>query len=193
MLISPPFLSNHQTHPEPANWLDTAMPGDPLGHGKFPVSLNLGWHGGIHLEAPFEDGARLPVRAIADGTVVYIRQPLKPNDDHQDPLNYGNADGFPVWTSNGCVIIRHATEIGASAQGQATQVVFYSVYLHLYSIKSSVALNHPIYRKDEIGQAGHIYGDCNLLHFEIICDDANLQLLVGRANGELPVDRKSVV
>lgn len=187
MLISPPFLPERQNDATDEAWLDAAMPPDPQGHGRFPVSFNLGWHGGMHIQAPPGPNGRLPVRAIADGTVVYVRQPIESNDDPQHPLNYGDHDGNPVWTSKGCVVIRHTTEIGATAAGQATEVTFFSVYMHLHSIQSTVRQGRPIYRKDEIGQAGHIYGEPNMLHFEIICDDANLQRLVGRSTGDLPI------
>ena len=187
MLISPPFLPERQNDVTDDNWINVAMPPDPRGHGKFPVSFNLGWHGGLHVQAPPGQDGRLPVRAIADGTVVYVRQPIEPNDDIQHPLNFGNYDGDPTWTSNGCVVIRHTTEIGANAAGQATAVTFFSIYMHLHSIRSTVRQGRPIYRKDEIGQAGYIYGEPNMLHFEIICDDANLQRLVGRTTGDLPI------
>ncbi|TCS32894.1 peptidase M23-like protein [Paucimonas lemoignei] len=168
------------------DWLEAAMPGDPQGHGRYPLSFNLGWHGGIHLQAPQgNDGQRLPVRSIADGTVVYVRQPDAPNDDPQHPLNYGDVSGRPVWTSNGCVVIRHVTEIGVNAEGVATTVTFFSVYMHLHAIRPTVQQNRPIYRKDEIGDAGHIYGEPHLLHFEILCDDTNVQSLVGRSAGDL--------
>lgn len=42
-----------------------------------------------------------------------------------------------------------------------------------------------MYRKDTIGTAGQVYGRDNQLHFEIVCDDANLQRLIGRQTGDL--------
>ncbi len=181
MLISPPFLPPRGNQTE-EQWLNTAMSGGQPGHGAFPASYLLEWHGGLHLTAPMGDnGAALPVRAIADGTVVFIRQRTDA-DSPDEPLNYG--DGY---TSDAVVVIRHDTDIGADAAGQVTQVRFYSVYMHLYSIQPTVRLGRPIYRKDEIGQAGHIYGEPNVMHFEIRCDDANLARLVGRATGPLSV------
>lgn len=105
MLISPPFLPTRQNDVTDEDWIDTAMPPDPQGHGKFPVSFNLGWHGGMHIQAPLGQDGRLPVRAVADGTVVYARQSIESNDDSQHPLNYGDHDGHPVWTSKGCVVL----------------------------------------------------------------------------------------
>lgn len=188
MLISPPFLPQRADNATDDEWLDTAMPTDPQGHGKYPLSFNLGWHGGVHLQAPQgNDGQRLPVRAIADGTVVYMRGPDTPEGSPQHALNYGDVEGNPVWTSNGCVVIRHTTEIGVDLAGQATTVTFFSVYMHLNAIRTTVQQNRPIYRKAEIGDAGYIYGQPNLLHFEIICDDVNLQRLVGRIAGDLSI------
>ena len=156
------------------------MVGGQPGNGAFPVSYLLEWHGGMHLTAPMgNNGAAIPVRAIADGTVVYVRQRTEA-DSPDEPLNYG-----PGYTSDAVVVIRHDTEIGADAQGQATQVRFYSVYMHLHSIRPAVIQGRRIYRKDEIGQAGHIYGEPNVMHFEICCDDANLARMVGRATGPL--------
>jgi predicted chitinase len=179
MLISPPFLPPRGNQTE-EQWLNTAMSGGQPGHGAFPASYLLEWHGGMHLTAPMGgNGVALPVRAIADGTVVFIRQRTQA-DSPEAPLNYG--DGY---TSDAVVVIRHDTETGASAAGQATQVRFYSVYMHLHSIQPTVRQGRPIHRKDEIGQAGHIYGEPNVMHFEICCDDANLARLVGRATGNL--------
>ncbi len=179
MLISPPFLPPRGNQTE-EQWLATAMSGGQPGHGAFPASYMLEWHGGMHLAAPMGgNGVALPVRAIADGIVVFIRQRTSA-DSPDEPLNYG--DGY---TSDAVVVIRHDTETGASAAGQATQVRFYSVYMHLHSIQPTVRLGRPIYRKAEIGQAGHIYGEPNVMHFEICCDDTNLAHLVGRATGNL--------
>ena len=45
---------------------------------------------------------------------------------------------------------------------------------------SNVVLNRPIYRKDEIGQAGNIGGEPDRIHFEIVGDDASVQAMLGR-------------
>lgn len=182
MLISPPFLPDRVANQTDDAWIDLAMTGGEPGRGGYPVSYSLGWHGGIHLEAPSDGANRLNVRAIADGTVVYVRKP-KPRvnpapADH--PLNY-----YRGWTSDGCVVIRHDTEIGVDANNLPTSVCFYSVIMHLQHILPAVRKGQPIYRKDEIGQAGYLYGELHKIHFEIICDDANLAHLVGRASGNL--------
>lgn len=182
MLISPPFLPDRAANQTDDAWIDLAMTGGEPGRGGYPISHSLGWHGGIHLEAPSDGENRLSVRAIADGTVVYVRKPqprLNPAPaDH--PLNY-----YRGWTSDGCVVIRHDTEIGADGNNRPTSVTFYSVIMHLQHILPTVRKGQPIYRKDEIGQAGYLYGELHKIHFEIICDDANLARLVGRASGNL--------
>jgi hydroxyethylthiazole kinase len=45
------------------------------GNGAYPVTHNFGGYGGAHLMAPraANDHAK-PVRAIADGTIVFVRQ-----------------------------------------------------------------------------------------------------------------------
>ncbi len=182
MLISPPFLPDRAANQTDDAWIDLAMTGGEPGRGGYPISHSLGWHGGIHLEAPSDGENRLSVRAIADGTVVYVRKPqprLNPAPaDH--PLNY-----YRGWTSDGCVVIRHDTEIGADGNNRPTSVTFYSVIMHLQHILPTVRKGQPIDRKDEIGQAGYLYGELHKIHFEIICDDANLARLVGRASGNL--------
>lgn len=177
MLISPPFLPEQGNLTEDA-WLDAAMPA--CEHGTFPVSHQLVWHGGRHLAAPVDgQGTALPVRAVADGVVVFVRQRTE-----SEALTY--AGGY---TSDGAVVIRHDSEIGANGQNQATAARFYSVYMHLHSIDDTVRQGRPLYRKDRIGQTGHIRGQPNCFHFEICCDDDNLRHLVGRATGEVPLDR----
>ncbi|MDP1682942.1 MAG: hydroxyethylthiazole kinase [Burkholderiales bacterium] len=157
------------------------MPGGLPGQGGYPVSYGLGWHGGIHLTAPSADQ---PVRAIADGTVLYVRKPSAKPDPvpKEHPLNYGAG-----WTNDGCVVIRHETEIGANTQNEPTKVTFYSITMHLSSIHANAKTGQAIYRKDKIGMAGEIYGGPNQIHFEIICDNDNLPLLVGRKEGKVNI------
>ncbi|WP_157119442.1 M23 family metallopeptidase, partial [Azohydromonas lata] len=182
MLISPPFLPPRGDLTE-EQWLNVAMACGGPGAGAYPVSANFDWHGGVHLTAPLNGTTPEPVRAIADGTVVFVREPTKTNDS-QHPLCYGGG-----YTSDGTIIIRHETEIGINNHGQTTSVQFYSIYHHLYSIRTTARQNQPIWRKDELGQAGYIYGQANLIHFEIRCDEENLRKLIGRISGSLPVDR----
>jgi hypothetical protein len=86
MIISPPFLPARPGHEmDSADAGNTVVPDHDVcaagmqecapGNGAFPVSFNLGWHGGSHLVAPRKaNGETESVRAIADGTVVYVRQ-----------------------------------------------------------------------------------------------------------------------
>lgn len=157
------------------------MSGGEPGNGGYPVSYNLGWHGGVHLHAPARGNAGMePVRAIADGVVVYRRGNSVPSEAPAPnaPLSYGGR------TSDGVVIIRHETEIGATPQRDApTRVVYFSIYMHLHTVRSTVRQGRTISRKDELGQAGYIKGQPGQIHFEIICDDANLEKLIGRGSG----------
>ena len=179
MLISPPFLPADGDSATDS-WLDAAMP-SPANEGGYPVTGGLAWHGGLHLVAP----AALPVRAIADGTVAYVRKASAKNSDENDPLNYHAGAVVSGWTSDGCVIIQHDTEIGSGSNGK---VRFFSIAMHLENIPANIAKGKKIYRKDSIGEAGWINGRASRMHFEIICDDANLAKLVGRQSGDLPVN-----
>lgn len=180
MLISPPFLPPRAEQQSEDEWLDLAMNGDAPGRGAFPVSFNLGWHGGIHLTAPRTGNAHEPVRAIADGTIVFVRPPTKglPNLPPEHPLMYNGA------TSDGVVVIRHEAEIG---EGEQARVVFFSLYMHLHAIAPAARVNRFVHRKEVIGNVGYIDGEMGRMHFEIICDDANLARLTGRASGPLPL------
>jgi predicted chitinase len=180
MLISPPFLATRATTDTEDMWIAACMPGGTVGDGGFPVSEYFGWHGGLHLTAPMNGNVAEPVRAIADGTVVYVRSPaIKP----ADPVPTTHAQMYRGgWTDNGVVIIRHDTEIGEGANGK---VSYFSIYMHLKAIEPTVVRNRMIHRKAVVGDAGRIYGTQNKLHFEIVCDDANLQHLAGRITGDL--------
>ncbi|MES2319854.1 MAG: hydroxyethylthiazole kinase [Pseudomonadota bacterium] len=182
MLISPPFLPAVNGVGTDA-WFDTAMAMPPNREGAYPVTSNLGWHGGIHLEAPQANGVHLPVRAIADGTVVFVRQPTAVNPDPAHPLNYSGGQHVAGWTSDGCVIIRHDTEIG---EGEGGVIRYFSVYMHLQEIQDKIA-SKKIFRKDKIGNSGLIYGKPGRIHLEIICDDENVGKIVGRAGGDLAI------
>ena len=163
--------------------------------GSFPLSHNLAWHNGVHIQAPVGDGSRLPVRAIADGTVVFVHPPAVRNTTVDDPQNYNPFDPAgaaktAAWTDNGCVIIEHTTSIGATGTAE-TAVVFYSLSMHLSALgkitptgqtaRRDWQAGDAIWRKDEVGTPGSIYGHTGQIHFEVCCDAANLQRLIGRA------------
>lgn len=179
MLISPPFLPQRNASGMDDAWLSQSMKVGGFGDGSFPLGANLAWHGGVHLEAPSDGQKRLSVRAMADGAVVYIRQPKPQTSDGNDPLNYGGG-----WSDNGCVVVRHETEIG-----EGVTVRFFSIILHLKRIAAGVKQGQMIWRKDEVGEAGSIYGKAARIHVEIVCDDANLAALVGRASGTLDTSK----
>lgn len=182
MLISPPFLPPRQATQTEEQWLESAMLCGQPGDGAFPVSHNLGWHGGVHLTAPMAGAVTERVRAIADGTVLFVRAPTAHQDDAAHPQNYRG------WTDNGCVVLRHETAIGTG--GQAETVVFFSLYMHLSAVQTAVVAGRRVSRKAELGQAGQIYGDTRRkIHFELVCDDANLRRLTGRSSGQLDLTR----
>lgn len=202
MLISPPFLLPRNADETDEAFVTRCMPnssvmvaGTQAPEGSFPVSFKLGWHGGLHLQAPADaNNAAATVRAIADGEIVSVRQPTPRNDTASpaEPRNYNPYGDRPAWTDDGYVIIKHTTEIGADAQNAATTVTFFSIYMHLSQLRGAahraaagVAGSGKVYRKDEIGVAGRVYGNDQQLHFEIVCDDENLQRLIGRRSGEL--------
>ncbi|MBJ9617707.1 M23 family metallopeptidase [Burkholderia multivorans] len=177
MIISPPFVNSAQPDSDPN--VDPARDSFPMlecgpGNGAFPVSFNLGWHGGAHLEAPVDSqGHLLPVRAIADGTIVFVRA----TDTKNKPeLNYAG-----VRTDDGCVVIRHDTEIG---DGEQSKVTFFSVYMHLQSVEP-LTVGKKVHRKDKLGLPGIVYGRPGRIHFEIVCDSQNMTKLLGRAPGPM--------
>ena len=202
MIVSPPFLPARAANTSEEIWLNAAMPApasrlsDTQAHeGSFPLSHNLAWHNGMHIQAPQTNGVSLPARAIADGRVVFVNPPRASNAIATDAQNYnpftrgGSTTPTPAWTDNGCVIIEHTTTIGANATAEV-QVVFYSVYMHLSALgkttpagqttRRDLQLNDPIWRKDEVGTPGSIYGNTGQIHFEICLNADNLQHLIGR-------------
>jgi hydroxyethylthiazole kinase len=183
MLISPPFLPAQIDGETDSAWLDRAM--REVEDGAYPVGHNLCWHGAVHLQVPMENGQPLPVRAIADGIVRFRRDATPHDDNPEHVLAY---DGG--WTSDGVVVIEHNTDIGAAANDDAVVAVrYFSIYQHLTDIPAAIATGSTVYRKAELGQAGRIAGQPDRIHFEIVCDDANLGRLTGRSEGTLPVDR----
>ncbi len=195
MIISPPFLPVRAANQTDDAWLDAAMvaptsrpqsTGAP--EGSFPLSSKLEWHNGMHLQGQAGANGQTVVRAIADGKVVYVGKPNKANNNADDAQNFNPFGEGPTWTDNGCVIVEHTTEIGA-AGAQATEIVYYSVYMHLSEIaritpagqtaKRILQKNDNVWRKDEIGNAGQIYSHAGQTHLEICVDEANLTRLIG--------------
>lgn len=176
MIISPPRLRDQNPDESDADWVQRMIPIDV--RRDFPLNAHQAWHGGVHLMHS-DIGSNVEyIRAIADGTVVSLRQP---NMDKRDkpPLNYNGG------TDCGYVLLKHETEIGNGEEGK---VQYYSLYMHTGSIKSEVKQGSKVYRKDPLGQVGQIDGK-NGIHFQIFCDDANLKKLVGRETTELDISK----
>ena len=202
MIVTPPFLPTRAANQSEEDWLDAAMSAPTArvattqaAEGSFPLSHNLAWHNGMHIQAPQVGGANAPVRAIADGRVVCANPPRASNTTVTDAQNYNPFDrpgAAPIaaWTDNGCVIIEHTTTFGAQGAAE-TAVVFYSVYMHLsalgritprgQSARRTLQVGDNILRKDEVGTPGQVYGHSGQIHFEICLNAANLRNLVGRA------------
>lgn len=176
MIISPPFLPDGDVDQNQSSDVFVEKYMQSTGDGKFPVSDYFQWHGGVHLVAPDVDSkTKVPVRAIADGKVLYVRQPTPEPDNKAGTVPHPqNHQGQEDWCDNGCVVIQHDTEIG-----EDLPVIFYSIYMHLKSIEATVIKGSDIHRKSKIGQAGQIYGTDGQIHFEIIADEANTKKFLG--------------
>ena len=198
MLVSFPFLRSADLQETDTIDDGTFNLGEKSGKGAFPVSHQFGWHGGVHLVAPGAPSDPEPVRAIADGEVVFAR--------HSDPMPLNSASAevqvahpllyYTGWTSNGVMLIKHQTEIG-----EGVSVTFYSIYQHLHTVANKPGTETPlkkgdkVYRKDSIGKAGAVYGKPNRIHFEIVADQRNVEALMGRSAGPLtaPQGRRTSV
>lgn len=194
MIISPPFLSSSPSaNDAPGTDPDVKEPSSQLmatqaPEGAFPLSYGLCWHNGVHLVGTPANG-ECPVRAISDGEVIFVGKPVAENNNSAHPQNLNPFSSGPSWTDNGCVILKHATEIGARGE-TPTKIVFYSAYMHLSRLARItppgggaprlIKLGDTLWRKDEVGQAGKIYGHGNQCHLEICFDDDNIKALIGR-------------
>lgn len=190
MIISPPFLlpivgqdkkstSKKQADDERT---EAAMPpsasrlvgGTGAEEGAFPVSNHLMWHNGVHLQAPDLGDRILPLHAIADGEILFLNRPTPHSADPLEGLNYDEG-----WTDNGCIILKHMTEIGAAGD-RPVSVTYYSVYMHIEKFIGGLAEGKKVYRKDVLGGAGRVYGHSKQVHFEICSDADNLKKIIGR-------------
>lgn len=189
MLISPPFLNGSVAIKDV---LDAGLravasrDGTPVPEGNFPINQFLNWHPGLHLEAPKVGEAFVPVRAIANGTVIYVNQPRARVDDANDGQAYNPYGSAASWTDNGMVVIQHTTEIGADG-ATTTEIKFNSSYMHMSKIDAAVAVGKKIYRKDVLGQAGVIYDQPGQIEFGVCCDADNLKKIIGRKPEWLPM------
>ncbi|EYU13366.1 M23 family metallopeptidase [Photorhabdus aegyptia] len=176
MIISPPLLRDKSDTESDSAWVDRMIPVDT--RRGFPVNAWHTWHGGVHLIHSDSTSRPEKIRAIADGTVHFVRQPKFSQRD-QPPYNYNGG------TDCGCVVLKHETEIGNGENGKVT---FFSLYMHLKTIDSTVSQGKTVYRKDPLGTVGQVDG-ANAVHFQIFCDDANLLKLVGRTERELNITK----
>ena len=184
MVISPPFLPVPEPGESDAQWLARAMKqqaADAIDShaqaGSFPISASRMWHTGIHLTAPPAPGGFQPVRAVADGQVIHVRRPTPHSSDAEHPLNY-SPGGQAFWSDDGCVIVRHSTDIGAVDE-VTTSVTWYTLTMHLCTVESAVKVGARIYRKDVIGNPGKVYGAQADIHLEVCCDETQLIRLTG--------------
>lgn len=177
MIISPPILKAKSATETDAAWISRVMASDV--HRGFPVSAAGSWHGGIHIKHTDNSSSPEKVRAIADGKVVSFRPPANDEAKCAEPLNLNGA------TDNGYVLLKHETEIGSGENGK---VVFYSLYMHLKSLNAAIKSDAQIYRKDALGTAGMVDGE-NAFHFQIFCDDDNIEKITGRKTQKLDITR----
>lgn len=183
MLISPPFLTEKTKDSEiletglksvPARVATTDVP-----EGNYPVSQSFLWHTGMHLQSPATGTGHAPVRAVADGKIIFVSPPRAKVDDATDGQAYNPFGSEASWTDNGMVIIEHTTEIGAAGD-VATSVVYYSSYMHLSEIEGAVTVGKQIYRKDVLGKPGLIYNEAGQIELSISFEKENLKKLIGR-------------
>lgn len=176
MQISPPILFPRNDNEDFATWVIRTMPADP-GRG-YPVNGVESWHGGIHI--PHTDTGALanPLRAIADGVVVYANYPAPSEKRDQSPLNY---DGK---TDNGCVLIRHDMLIGEDP----VSCVFYSLTMHMKQVRPEIQSKPGVRvkRGQVIGTSGMVSGR-NGYHFQMCCPSEMLKVLCGRDQGNLDI------
>lgn len=195
MLISPPFLPPRAAAIAEAAWLDEAfalplrLQSTNAPAGSFPLGRDLNWHNGLHLQGTQNAEGYTVVHAIADGEVICAEPPNRENDTATDPQNFNPFGNGASWTDNGLLILRHETEIGANGN-QPTRLTYYSAYMHLnqigrikpagQKIARALQVGDHVYRKDEIGKAGQVYGHAGQIHLEICLNQENLQQLIGR-------------
>jgi len=185
MVISPPFLPPRDPAETDASWFARAMQqqlaqSQEVGaqEGAFPIAAQFTWHTGLHLTAPPVPGGVAPVRAIADGKVIYIRQPTEYTADPVHPQNYSPDLKTARWSDTGCVIVEHSTDIGTTGEVPTT-FVYYSLTMHLRAIDPAIKRDGRVYRKDILGQPGKSYGAPADIHFEICCNDEQIRKLTG--------------
>lgn len=170
MHISPPVIWPRQAGEKYADWVMRCMPVDP--ERNYPVNHLKAWHGGIHLPHLDLSGVANPVRAIADGVIVYARRPSEKPDDL--PLAYQGR------TDDGCVLIRHEILVG----DRPVLFTFYSLTMHMKQVRGEILSNvgQKVKREQILGTAGYVDGK-GAFHFQICCEPKMLEVLSGRIHG----------
>ncbi len=191
MIISYPYL------PEPTNSASEVSYRERIeaclrGHGTYPVSYDMCWHGGVHLYS--ETAVPTPVCAIADGEVIAYRRASEP------VVCKPGTGRIDEDCDNSFVLLKHQTETG-----DGVQVVYYSLYMHLMNeadrkkTKGAAAIveavrtatgtgivkpapGTKVWRKDVLGHAGVMYRNqeapgsgYRFFHFEIFTTDEALK------------------
>ena len=176
MHISPPILFPRKDNEDYASWVMRIMSVDP--DRGFPVNGVESWHGGIHIAHTDTGALANPLRAVADGVVVWANSPATPEKRDAKPLNY---DGS---TDDGCVLIRHEMLIGELPE----VCVFYSLTLHMKQVRAEIQSKSGINvkRGQIIGTTGMVSGR-NAYHFQMCCSAEMLKMLCGRDHGCLNI------
>ncbi|EHN8829150.1 TPA: DUF3289 family protein [Enterobacter bugandensis] len=175
MHISPPILLPYSPNGIFSDWVFQCMPVDTA--RNYPVNPVGAWHGGIHIPHTDISGAQAnPIRAIADGTIIYAR-PSSENKDKK-PLAYNGK------TDDGCVLIRHKILIG----DDPVEFVFYSLTMHMKQVRFEILSNigQRIKREQVLGTSGVVDGK-NAFHFQICCEQKMLDVLCGRIHGGINI------
>ncbi len=172
MHISPPVIWPRKDGEKYADWVMRCMSVDPK--RNYPINELKAWHGGIHVPHIDTSAMANPVRAIADGMIVYARRPSENPDDL--PLAYEGR------TDNGCVLIRHEILVGDTP----VLFTFYSLTMHMKQVRSEILSNigKKVKREQVLGTAGFVDGK-GAFHFQICCEPKMLEVLSGRIHGEV--------
>ncbi|MEN4930061.1 DUF3289 family protein [Erwinia billingiae] len=172
MHISPPVIWPRKDGEKYADWVMRCMPVDPK--RNYPINELKAWHGGIHMPHIDTSAMANPVRAIADGMIVYARRPSENPDDL--PLAYEGR------TDNGCVLIRHEILVGDTP----VLFTFYSLTMHMKQVRSEILsdIGKKVKREQVLGTAGFVDGK-GAFHFQICCEPKMLEVLSGRIHGEV--------
>lgn len=176
MLLAPPILLSQRKTETDDDWVRRCIHVDK--YRDFPVN-NLGaWHGGVHIPHTDAGGTANPVRAIAEGEIVFCRYPS--DRISEDPLCYLGE------TDDGVVLLRHTLTLG----DPEVNIVFYSLCQHLKQVRRNVleGVGTLIKKGTILGTSGRVDGK-NGFHFQICCDDTNLQKLAGRSTGNLDISK----